>query len=191
LLVSPIILYDHPEVAEQSAGALFDATEIDEILTLRVMTMTDEEKAAARATDPKAAEIVDRCDAMSPEAMDLLHGVLRDPHAEVPWWDPAVDASVDPGTDSVRVNGVDVRAGGVVRLRPNRRADAHDIFYADQLARVTAVHTDVDGATHVAVVVLDDPAADLHEWYGRYLHFAPEEIEPVSEEEVRREESRR
>jgi hypothetical protein len=191
LLVSPIILYDHPEVAEQSNTALYDCTEIDEILTLRVMTMTDEEKAAARATDPKAAEIVDRCDAMTPEAMDLLHGVLRDPHAEVPWWDPAVDASVDPATDSVHVNGVDVRAGSVVRLRPNRRADAHDIFYADQLARVTAVHTDVDGATHVAVVVLDDPAADLHEWYGRYLHFAPEEIEPVTEEEVRREESRR
>ncbi|MDJ0346100.1 hypothetical protein [Streptomyces sp. PH10-H1] len=55
LLGAPIILYDHPEVAEQSAGALFDSTEIDEILTLRVMTMTDEEKAEARATDPPGA----------------------------------------------------------------------------------------------------------------------------------------
>ena len=55
LLVSPIILYDHPEIAEQSEGALYDSTEIDEILTLRVMTMTDEEKAQARATDPLAA----------------------------------------------------------------------------------------------------------------------------------------
>ena len=81
LLVSPIILYDHPEVAEQSEGALYDSTEIDEILTLRVMTMTDEEKAQARATDPLAAQIIDRCDAMSPEAMLNLHGVLRDPHA--------------------------------------------------------------------------------------------------------------
>src|SRR5699024_7909730 len=44
LLISPIILYDHPEIAEQSEGNLFDSTEIDEILTLRVMTMTDEEK---------------------------------------------------------------------------------------------------------------------------------------------------
>ncbi len=191
LLVSPIILYDHPEVAEQSAGSLFDATEIDEILTLRVMTMTDEEKAVARATDPKAAEIVDRCDTMSPEAMDLIHGVLRGPHAEQPWWDPAVDAAVDPATDAVCVDGVDVRAGSIVRLRPSRRADAHDIFYAGRLARVSAVHTDVDGATHIAVVVLDDPAAELHDWYGRYLHFAPEEIEPVDEEDARREESRR
>ncbi len=77
LLVSPIILYDHPEIAEQSEGALYDSTEIDEILTLRVMTMTDGEKAQARATDPLAARIIDRCDAMSPEAMQRLHGVLR------------------------------------------------------------------------------------------------------------------
>jgi hypothetical protein len=49
VLVSPIILYDHPEIAEQSEGALYDSTEIDEILTLRVMTMTDEEKAQARS----------------------------------------------------------------------------------------------------------------------------------------------
>ena len=81
LLISPIILYDHPEVAEQSNTALYDCTEIDEILTLRVMTMTDEEKAQARATDPRAAQIIDQCDAMSPEAMARLHGVLRDPHA--------------------------------------------------------------------------------------------------------------
>ena len=89
LLVSPIILYDHPEVAEQSNTALYDCTEIDEILTLRVMTMTDEEKAQARATDPRAAQIIDQCDAMSPEAMARLHGVLRDPHApESRAWSP-------------------------------------------------------------------------------------------------------
>ncbi|MEJ7743780.1 MAG: hypothetical protein WKF73_15325 [Nocardioidaceae bacterium] len=76
VLVSPIILYDYPEVADESAGALFDSTEIDEILTLRVMTLTDEEKAEARATDPRAAEIIDRCDSMSPEALGQLHGIL-------------------------------------------------------------------------------------------------------------------
>ncbi|WP_198533200.1 hypothetical protein, partial [Streptomyces sp. AcH 505] len=82
VLGAPIILYDHPEVAEQSAGALFDSTEIDEILTLRVMTMTDEEKAEARATDPRAREIIDRCDGMSPADLQRLHGLLRDPHAD-------------------------------------------------------------------------------------------------------------
>ena len=204
LLVSPIILYDHPELAPQSAGALFDSTEIDEILTLRVMTLTDEEKAVARATDQRAAEIIDRCDAMSPEAMQQLHGVLRGPHAledaatrspdddldltntvgfgdEVPWWDPATDASVAPETDEVEINGVRVSAGSIVRLRPSRRADAQDLFFAGQVARVTAVHSDVDGETHVAVILVDDPAADLHEWYGRYLYYAPDELEPLSE----------
>lgn len=195
LLVSPIILYDHPEVAEQSDGALYDSTEIDEILTLRVMTMTDEEKAQARATDPLAAAIVDRCDAMSPAAMQRLHGILRDPHAgsgaatlvpEVPdgvdWWDPSADRAVRPGVDAVLVGGVPVARGSRVRLRPNRRADAQDIFVAGKVARVTAVHEDVDGNTHVGVVVDDDPAADLHDWYGRYLYFAPDEVEPLDPE---------
>ncbi|MCX5042151.1 hypothetical protein OG921_02960 [Aldersonia sp. NBC_00410] len=186
LLISPIILYDHPEVAEQSEGALFDATEIDEILTLRVMTMTDEEKAQARATDPRAAAIIDQCDAMTPEAMQGLHGTLREPHGLIPevpngvdWWDPFADNAVQPEQDAVLVNGVPVAKGSRVRLHPSRRADAQDLFFAGKTARVTAVHEDVDGQKHVAVVVEDDPAADLHDWYGRYLYFAPEEVEPI------------
>lgn len=214
VLVSPIILDDHPRLAEQSAGDLFDSTEIDEILTLRVMTMTEEEKAEARATDPRAGEIIDRCDAMSADDLQRLHGVLRDPHAldprtldprtldprtldprtldlrrldpvaagadDVPWWDPGADASVDPAVDTVIVGDVAVSAGSRVRLRPSRRADAQDLFFAGRTARVTAVHSDVDGGTHVAVVIEDDPAADLHDWYGRYLYFAPDEIEPLT-----------
>jgi hypothetical protein len=192
-LVSPIILYDHPEIAEQSEGALYDSTEIDEILTLRIMTMTDEEKAAARATDPLAAQIIDRCDSMSPEAMLNLHGVLRNPHAvdkaglipEIPdgvdWWDPLADNAVQPDIDAVLVNGVRVSRGSRVRLHPSRRADAQDLFFADRIAKVTSVHETVDGDQHVGVVLEDDPAADLHEWYGRYLYFAPDEVEPLSE----------
>ena len=194
MLVSPIILYDHPEIAEQSEGALYDSTEIDEILTLRIMTMTDEEKAAARATDPLAAAIIDRCDSMSPEALLNLHGVLRDPHAvddsaglipEVPdgvdWWDPLADNAVAPDVDAVLVNGVPVSRGSRVRLHPSRRADAQDLFFADKIAKVTSVHETVDGDQHVGVVLEDDPAADLHEWYGRYLYFAPDEVEPLNE----------
>ncbi len=66
-----------------------------------------------------------------------------------------------------------------MRLHPSRRADAQDLFFADQVARVTAVLSDVDGGVHVAVVLVDDPAADLHDWYGRYLYFAPDELEPL------------
>jgi hypothetical protein len=199
VLVSPIILYDHPEIAEQSEGALYDSTEIDEILTLRVMTMTDAEKAQARATDPLAAQIIDRCDSMSPEALLGLHGVLRDPHAgqagagglipEIPdgidWWDPLADNAVQPDIDAVLVNGVRVARGSKVRLRPSRRADAQDMFFAGRVATVTSVHETVDGDQQIAVTVDDDPAAELHDWYGRYLYFAPDEVEPLEGADLR------
>ncbi|MFI1912970.1 hypothetical protein [Nocardia sp. NPDC020380] len=190
LLISPIILYDHPEIAEQSDGPLFDSTEIDEILTLRVLTLTDDEKSQARATDPRAAQLIDRCEAMTPEQMQQLHGVLRspvaepprvlpDPAADLPWWDPSVDEAVRPDADMIMVAGVPIAKDSHVRLRPSRRADAQDLFYAGRTARVAAVHEDVDGQVHIAVVVEDDPAAEMHEWYGRYLYFAPDEVEPL------------
>jgi hypothetical protein len=68
-----------------------------------------------------------------------------------------------------------------VRLHPCRRADAQDLFYADKIARVTCVHETVDGDQQIGVVLEDDPAAELHDWYGRYLYFAPDEVEPLSE----------
>jgi hypothetical protein len=185
LLGAPIILYDNPALAPQSPGALFDATEIDEILTLRVMTMTEDEKAEARATDPRARAIVDRCDALSPADLQSLHGTRLD---DTPWWDPATGFGTDfatdfatdaPGPDSVLINGVRVGKGSLVRVHPSRRADAQDLFFAGQVARVCTVLSDVDGDTHVALVLVDDPAADLHDWYGRYFYFAPDELEPI------------
>jgi hypothetical protein len=77
LLSSPVILYDHPEVAAESAGNLFDATEIDEILTLRTLTLTDDEKRQARATDSRAAELMDRLDDLPPEMLERMHGAIR------------------------------------------------------------------------------------------------------------------
>ena len=185
VLAAPIILYDHPAVAPESAGAMFDSTEIDEILTLRVLTLTDEEKAQARATDAKAAAIIDRCEQMSPAELQRLHGVLRQPHGADPllsgddWWAAEAAAPVSPETDSVLVSGIRIARGSPVRLRPSRRADAQDMFLAGQVATVSAVHVDLDGETHVAVTLLDDDAADLHDWYGRYLYFAPDELEPL------------
>jgi hypothetical protein len=184
VLASPIILDEHPQIAAESAGELFDATEIDEILTLRVMTMTEEEKREARATDPRAAAILDRCDAMSPQELQRLHGARRDvpqPAAgsDVPWWDPGADEGVSPDIDAVEVGGVAVAKGSRVRVHPARRADAQDMFFADQEALVTGVLHDVDGQVHVAVVLADDPASDLHDWYGRYFYFAPDELEPL------------
>ena len=77
LLSSPIILYDYPEVAPESAGELFDSTEIDEILTLRIMTLTDEEKREMRGADERTRRILERTETMPAEQMMKLHGAIR------------------------------------------------------------------------------------------------------------------
>jgi hypothetical protein len=79
----------------------------------------------------------------------------------------------------VRVNGIAVAQGSRVLLRPSRRADAQDVFLAGQTALVARVYFDVDGDTHVAVVLEDDPGRDLYDTTGRFYYFGPEEIEPL------------
>jgi hypothetical protein len=190
MLSSPIILYDHPTIAPESPGDLFDATEIDEILTLRTMALTEAEKREARATDERAAAIIDRVDTMPPEMLERLHGAVRylrgvegatdeeDEPELVPWWDPGADRTVSPETDGVVVAGVTVAKGSRVLLRPGQRADAQDMFLAGREATVEAVFLDVDGNRHLAVTLDEDPAADLQRWHGRYLYFSPDEVEP-------------
>jgi hypothetical protein len=78
LLASPIILEDHPRIAPESPGDLFDGGEIDQLLTLNILSLTDEEKAEMRATDPRAREILDRTEALSEEELMKLHGAVRD-----------------------------------------------------------------------------------------------------------------
>jgi hypothetical protein len=170
VLSSPIIMYDHPGVAPESPGDLFDAGEIDEILSLRTLTLTDAEKREARATDPRAKAIVDRVDALPEEVFARLHGAVRSLRP------------VAPEDDAVTIDGVRVTRGSRVRLAPRRSGtDAHDVFLRDRTARVQAVLLDVEDDRHVAVVLEDDPGADLHEWYGRYYYFAPAELIPIED----------
>ena len=217
VLSSPVILYDHPRIAAESAGELFDSTEIDEILTLRTLALTDDEKREARATDPRAAALLDRLDGLPPEMLERMHGAIRylgapgeagggepgagvpgagEPGAgqpgtgwpasapqdrSVPWWDPESDTSVSPETDHILIQGVRVARGSRVRMRPGtRRADAQDLFLAGRSARVEAVLHDVDGNVHLALTPEDDPAADLQRNHGRFLYFAPDEVEPMA-----------
>lgn len=77
MLSSPIILYDYPQIAPESPGDLFDGTEIDEILALRIMTMTDAEKKEIREADPRGRELLERTETLPPEHLMKLHGVLR------------------------------------------------------------------------------------------------------------------
>ena len=100
---------------------------------------------------------------------------------QVPWWDPGADTSVSPETDHVIVDGVRIARGSRVRMRPgSRRTDAQDLFLVGREAVVEAVLHDVDGHLHLAVTPADDPAADLNRQHGRFLYFAPDEVEPIA-----------
>ncbi len=78
VLAAPIILEDHPRIAPESPGDLFDGGEIDQLLTLNVLSLSDEEKEEARATDPRAREILERTEALSEDELMDLHGAIRD-----------------------------------------------------------------------------------------------------------------
>jgi hypothetical protein len=205
VLSSPIILYDHPEVAPESPGELYDGLEIDEILTLRTLALSDDEKLQARATDARAAALIDRVEAMDARDIVKLHGTVRSPRPvrsgpdsggmiartnaagesewigdpDVPWWDPGADASVSPDTDTVNIGGRQIGRGSRVRLRPgNRRSDAQDMFLIGRIAEVQAVLLDVDDHPYLAVALADDPDQDLRIAHGRFLYFSVDEVEP-------------
>jgi hypothetical protein len=78
VLASPIILEDHPEIAPESSGDLFDATEIDEILSLRILSLTEDEKAEMRAADPRSRALLDRTEALTGDDLMRLHGTIRE-----------------------------------------------------------------------------------------------------------------
>ena len=162
LLASPIILYDYPEIAPESRADSCDATEIDEILLLRVLTLSEAEKAELRRGDPRACRILERAEALSGEEQLRLHGRLRKPSSET---------------------GRAICVGERVRLRPKARADIFDLALAGRSATVRAVERDFEDRVHLSVTVDDDPGADLgvQGWPGHRFFFFLDEVEPLSE----------
>ncbi|MGB7136187.1 MAG: hypothetical protein WBD46_12905 [Acidobacteriaceae bacterium] len=193
MLCSPIILYDHPRIAPESTGDFFDGTEMDEMLALRVLTLTDEEEAEMRQGDARAAAILERTQTLPAEHLMKLHGAVRGmrpaapgvTHAEAQMepWNPFEEA---PAVESVRVFGVEVRKGDRVRLWPGRKADDRkadilDMAMHGKVAMVEAIEQDLEGNLQFAVVLEDDPGRDmgLLRQAGHRFFFSPEEIEPL------------
>jgi hypothetical protein len=178
VLSSPIILYDYPEIAPESAGDLFDSTEIDEILSLRIMTLTDEEKKEIRAGDDRARAILERTEQMPEEHLMKLHGALRGLKPVETDWDPFADAVL---RDTVRVFGVDLKKGDRVRLWPQKSADIMDTVLAGRIATIEAIEEDFEGNVQFAVVIDDDPGRDLGmaRQPGHRFFFGVDEVEPV------------
>lgn len=192
VLAAPIILDDHPEIAPESPGPSFDGLEIDELLALCVQGLTDEEKREARATDRRAAELIDRTDSLPPAVLERLHGTVRqfDPVGLQPEPEAGISDEIaelfgvgEREIECVAIQGCDIGTGDRVRLRPNRRADAHDLFADGREATVERIVRTVDDETMLAVTLVDDPAADLHRWYGRFQYFHLDEVEPVTAKE--------
>ncbi len=183
MLASPIILYDHPRIAPESPGDLFDATEIDQMLVLNVLALTDAEKDEARA-DPRVRELVDRVEALDEAQLRGINGTFRDIRilgdgttAAAHDTDLTTDA---PGPQHATAVGGEVVPGARVRIRP--RSSGGDIFDAvlvDRVAIVDSIEHDLDGGVHVAVTVEDDPGRDLGsmKYPGHRFFYRPDELE--------------
>jgi hypothetical protein len=178
MLSSPIILYDYPQIAPESAGDLFDGAEIDEILTLRIMTMTDAEKMEMRQVDEQARKILERTELLPDDHLLKMHGSMRGvPTAGEDFFNPAKKLQ------SATVNGVQLKAGDRVRIRPKKRADIMDMALDGKIAMIEAVEQDVENQVHFALVLDDDPGRDLGllRQSGHRFFYSADEVEPIQE----------
>lgn len=182
VLSSPIILYDYPRVAPESPGDLFDGGEVDQLLTLSILGLTDEEKGEARATDPRTREILDRTESLTPEQLMDLHGTMRgfQMYQGQEQIDPFETEGLSrPGPRSVVVEGVEVGVGSRVRLKPRAGQDIFDIALAGKMAVVEKVEQDYEGRIQLAVTVEEDPGREMADLpvLGHRFFFSPEEVE--------------
>lgn len=194
MLASPIILYDYPQIAPESPGDLFDATEIDEILTLRILTMTEQEKLEMAAVDQRSRSLLERTERLTSEQLQRLHGTLRSlkrvdcssetmsPTIKAPW----EELDNKPQLTYLRVKGVDLRVGDQVRLRPRGNADIFDLALSGKVATIESLERDFDDRVHVAVTLDDDPGRDmgLERMPGHRFFFSPDEVEPAAQRET-------
>ncbi|MFW0754100.1 hypothetical protein ACN1C3_05020 [Pseudomonas sp. H11T01] len=182
LLSSPIILYDYPQVAPESPGEFFDSTEIDEILSLRILAMTDAEKREMAALDPRSAALLTRTEALDGDSFMRLHGVLRDPQPMAPAeGNPLEPELTGPRLAYDRNGGAALRVGDRVRLHPKGGGDTMDLVLAGKTAVIEAIERDFEDRVHVAVTIDDDPGREwgLQRMPGHRFFFSPEEIQSL------------
>jgi hypothetical protein len=193
VLCSPIILYDYPQIAPESSGNFFDGTEMDEMLALRVLTLTDKEKEEMRSSDGYARDILERTETLPRELFEKLHGAVRGLRSVVAPESAAVDEAglaaepFDPFAErplvgSVRVFGIEIRVGDRVRIWPRNRADILDMAMEGKIAVIEAIEQDLENNVQFAVVLEDDPGRDLGmlRQPGHRFFFTPAEVEPLA-----------
>ncbi len=171
VLGAAIMLPDHPQLAPESTGNLFDATEIEEALLLHVLALSDGERAELESADPAVRAMIERAVAATPEDIMRLHGrtTLRDPGA------PEEDV---PGESEVVVTGRRFARGQHVVLRPDA-THGQDHLLAGRSATIERILIDYDDHVHLCVTVDDDPGQALMRDIGRFLYFKPAEVEVI------------
>jgi hypothetical protein len=180
MLGAAIVLPDHPQIAPESRGNLFDNTEIEEALVLHVQALSDAERAELEHQDPAVRDMIDRARHVTPEQLLKLHGrvEVRDPVTREP---PQPSAAVrDPtrGLPEVEVDGVVFRRGGHVVVRPGLNADLQARMLEGRTVTVERIYRDYDGKVHLGVSV-DQPGQEIMRETGRFLWFFPPEVEVV------------
>ena len=185
MLSSPIILYDYPQVAPESPGDFFDGTEIDEMLTLRILTLTDEEKGAMAAVDERAGALLARTEALAREQLLGLHGTVRGlrpspeegrawiagtPRPTAAGW--SASTSAPPSSGRATASGSARAAAPTSWTWPS----------TGKTATIEAIEQDYEGRVYLAVTVDDDPGKDLGALRqpGHRFFFQPEEVEPLA-----------
>jgi hypothetical protein len=176
-----IMLADHPEIAPESRGGLFDSTEIEEALLLHVHALSDGEREEIERQDPAVREMIARAASTTPEDIVALHGrvTLRDPETLSPP-EPPPDL-VDPraGESVAEVEGRRFVRGARVLIRPGPDADIQARMLDGWTATIERIFTDYDGRVHLGVTIDDDPGQELMRETGRYLYFFPQEVEVI------------
>ena len=165
ILGAAIFLPDHPELAPESRGSMFDSTEIEEALLLHVLALSDGEREELRSADPAVRAMIERAVAATPQDIMALHGRVT------------VSDPPPPGEDRVEVDGRVFRRGDHVILRPDGDRHGQDHLLAGHSARIERILLDYDDAIHLCVTVDDDPGQELMRDIGRFLYFKPAEVE--------------
>ena len=190
LLGAAIVLPDHPEIAPESRGSLFDNTEIEEALLLHVHALSEGEREAIAAQDSPVRDLIRRALEATPADILRLHGVMREARPSA-----AAVADGEPGenfryltrprderplgeSEVVTARGV-LRPGQHVRLRLGGAAGAHDPMYDGRAATIQRIVVDDGGRPHLGVTLDDDPGRDVLRDSGRFLYFFPDEIEVI------------
>ena len=181
ILGTTIVLPDHPQLAPESRGGLFDSTEIEEALLLHVQALSDGERAEIARADPAVREMIERAAAATPEDIIALHGrvTLRDPVSTEPPVEPPGLRDPTLGEPEATVDGIRFVRGGHVVLRPGPDADLHARMLEGRSATVERILVDLDGKVHLGVTIDDDPGQELLRETGRYLYFFAPEVEVI------------